>query len=80
MGQEQHVYMEYREGTSDKFYNLHLVQHGDGGWQVECEYGRRGQFTPNRHTMPAITTNFATAERLFLQQLKKKQQKGYQLC
>ena len=80
MGMEQHAYMEYREGTSDKFYNIHLVQHGDAGWQVECEYGRRGVYTPNRYVMPKIPVNFAVAEQLFVEHLKKKQKKGYQLC
>jgi len=69
----------YRDDSSnsDKEYNINLVER-DGGWMVECFYGRRGHCTSQTNKTRAPTT-FEAAEKVYEKQCRERLAKGYQL-
>ena len=66
----------FREGSSDKVYEVDLVGSGTA-WTVNFAYGRRGNSltTGTKTPQPVV---FATAERLFDKIVNEKLAKGYQ--
>lgn len=41
-GEQERVELYFREGTSDKVYNLEISASAAGAWKVVAEYGRNG--------------------------------------
>jgi len=69
--------LQYREGTSDKIYNLAVIA-VDGGHQVRFEYGRRGS-TLTSGFKPASPVAIEVAIKQFDKLCKEKVSKGYKL-
>lgn len=66
----------YKDGGSDKVYNVQIVDKENNLYSVDFQYGRRG----NSLTTGTKTNNpvdFATAEKVFDKLVKEKQAKGY---
>lgn len=65
----------FREGSSDKEYNVFIEECQDG-YMVRVTYGRRGNAstTQNKTQMPV---SYATAEKVFDKCVKEKTSKGY---
>ena len=72
----QTITLNYREGSSDKVYQI-SINETEGGFTVNYAYGRRGSTlksgTKTQHPVPR-----ATAEKLFAKLVKAKEAKGYQ--
>lgn len=65
-------------GTSDKVYQMQLVEK-DGGWQVLAQNGRRGStLTPREKTKPGIP--YEAARAVYDSTLKEKLRDGYTTC
>lgn len=78
MSQEQipestHLY--YTEGSSDKVYQIHLIQVGDG-WKVNGLNGRRGSALKEQNKTPD-PVDYATARKIYDKLVNKKLKKGY---
>ena len=71
---EKSAYLYFREGSSDKVYNVHLRQ-GSDGWSVTFENGRRGK--PLREGEKGKGLDLASAERLWSKTVDAKIRKGY---
>lgn len=75
MEREEHTTLYFREGSSDKVYQAHLVQDG-AGWSVNFEYGRRGgplkAGTKTSRPLPR-----GEAKRVFDGLVREKTAKGY---
>ena len=75
MGEEKHVALYFKEGTSDKEYHVHLVKKGPG-YVVSIEYGRRGSsLTSSQKTPKPVDLDKAGA--IFDAAVHAKQLKGY---
>lgn len=74
-GHAQAISLFCTEGSSDKVYQVSLVQR-DSGWVVEFAYGKRGQTlkTGTKTLSPVI---FTEALKLFNKLVKEKTAKGY---
>ncbi len=70
-----HVTLYYREGSSDKVYQVSLEPSGDQ-FVVNFAFGRRGS-TLQTGTKTSNPVDHETASRLFNQLVKEKQAKGY---
>jgi len=73
--QEEHAHLFYREGSSDKVYQAHLVKEGSG-FVVRFEFGRRGQ-TLQTGAKTASPVPYDKAKAIYDKLVKEKSQKGY---
>jgi bifunctional non-homologous end joining protein LigD len=71
----ENVTLYYREGSSDKVYQVQIEQQGDG-FLVNFAYGRRGS-TLNTGSKTSSPVPYEQAKRIFDKQVKEKQAKGY---
>ncbi len=72
---ESSTYLSFREGASDKVYNVHIKASGDG-FVVNFEYGRRGAAL-NAGTKTAEPVALEKATKIAEKLLKEKRAKGY---
>lgn len=71
----QECYLEYRQGTSDKVYNIRLIQDHTGEYRVKFEYGRRfNSLTGGSKVGPV---SYAVAEAAYDKLYHEKTAKGY---
>ena len=73
-GAREEASLEYRAGSSDKFYELFLFDNDDG-WVVEASYGRRG--SAPQHQVKCEGEDYETAKKLYDKVLNEKLNKGY---
>ena len=73
--QEEHAHLFYREGSSDKVYQAHLIKEGPG-FVVRFEYGRRGQ-TLQTGAKTASPVPYEKAKTIFDKLVREKAAKGY---
>jgi predicted DNA-binding WGR domain protein len=66
----------YREGTSDKVYEVDVCCTGQDRYVVNFRYGRRGA-TLKEGTKTTQAVSLAEAERIFTQLVREKTHKGY---
>lgn len=66
----------YREGTSDKVYEVDVCRTGQDRYVVNFRYGRRGA-TLKEGTKTTQAVSLTEAERIFTQLVREKTQKGY---
>ena len=71
------VILFYREGSSDKVYEVDLCEVGVGRYVVNFRYGRRGAVL-KEGTKTATPVALAAAEREFNDLVESKRKKGYQ--
>lgn len=64
----------FRSGTSDKVYNIQLVN-TSAGWEVHAQYGRRGSSLTS--LVKAVTPNYSVAVREYNALRDSKTSKGY---
>ena len=65
----------YTEGSSDKVYQVQLVE-AEGGWKVNAQNGRRGgTLKPQNKTPDPI--DFASAKKIYDDLVKSKKKSGY---
>lgn len=57
----QECYLEYRQGTSDKVYNIRLIQDDTGEFHVKFEYGRRNNSLTGGSKVGPVSYNVAAA-------------------
>ncbi|QDU95675.1 hypothetical protein [Lignipirellula cremea] len=69
--------LHFREGNSDKVYEVDLCEVGSDQCVVNFRYGRRGSVLRDGSRTPAPIT-FAAAERLYEDLVASKQAEGYQ--
>jgi bifunctional non-homologous end joining protein LigD len=69
------VSLYYREGSSDKIYQIMIEPEGDG-FNVNIAYGRRGS-TLATGTKTSSLVDYATAKSIFDQLVREKKSKGY---
>jgi len=67
--------LAYRQGTSDKVYNVHLDRLADGDFQVTIEWGRRTHSLQRQ--IKGKYPSQGKAEHVFADLVKAKQKKGY---
>jgi predicted DNA-binding WGR domain protein len=70
------VRLEFREGTSDKVYEVDLCEVGPGQYVVNFRYGRRGTALRDGSKTPAPVSQ-AQAQRIFDALIAEKRGKGY---
>lgn len=70
------VSLEYREGSSDKVYEVDLCEVGAGQFVVNFRYGRRGS-TLRDGSKTAVPVGEAAANRIFDDLVASKEKKGY---
>jgi predicted DNA-binding WGR domain protein len=68
--------LSFRQGKSDKVYEVVLCQVGEGQYVVNFRYGRRGSAL-REGTRTVAPVPLARAERVFAQLVASKTQKGY---
>src|SRR5688572_11347231 len=66
----------YREGSSDKVYEVDLCEVGDGSYVVNFRYGRRGA-SLKEGVKTASPVPLAAAEKVFQDLVSSKTKKGY---
>lgn len=64
-------------GTSDKVYNMTLLEVEPNMFQVEVEYGPRRK-TRKIYRKPSFPTTLPWAEEFYTDQLRQKKRRGYQ--
>jgi bifunctional non-homologous end joining protein LigD len=69
------VSLYYREGSSDKIYQVMIEPEGDG-FNVNIAYGRRGS-TLTTGTKTSSLVEYATAKSIFDRLVREKKSKGY---
>jgi bifunctional non-homologous end joining protein LigD len=74
MPQQMSVFLYFREGSSDKVYNVHLTE-GSGGWDVRFQNGRRGK--PLRDGVKVEGAAYADAQKEFDKVVSSKIKGGY---
>ncbi len=74
----QHVRLEYREGSSDKVYEVDLAEVGDDEYVVNFRYGRRGS-SLREGTKTKTPVARERAEELYEDLVDSKLSKGYSL-
>lgn len=72
------IELSYIKGSSNKEYNMKLVEVTDLLYQVEVAYGKIG-YSLNKHFKPEEPSSYAAAERFFVAQAKAKIRKGYEI-
>ncbi len=72
----QRTILEFREGNSDKVYEVDLCDVGMGGYIVNFRYGRRGTVL-KEGTKTSAPVSRADAERAFQALVTEKTKKGY---
>ena len=72
----QAITLSYREGNSDKVYQV-SIDETEGGFKVNYAYGRRGS-TLKTGTKTQQPVSRDKAEKLFAKLVKAKEAKGYQ--
>lgn len=74
---EEHISLYYTAGSSNKAYNVHLVQSEDkSGWLVNFEYGKRGAaLRPGTKTKDPVT--FAAAKETYDKVVNGQLKDGY---
>jgi bifunctional non-homologous end joining protein LigD len=72
------AFLIFKEGNSDKVYQVQLLQEPDG-CVVKFQYGRRGS-TLQSGTKTATPVELSEAQKIFNALLKEKTGKGYQLA
>jgi bifunctional non-homologous end joining protein LigD len=65
----------YRQGASDKMYQISIEPSGDK-FVVNTQYGRRGS-TLRSETKTAVPVNYDAAKAIYVRLIKEKQSKGY---
>src|SRR4051812_3888058 len=70
------VRLEFREGTSDKVYEVDLCEVGPGQFVVNFRYGRRGSALRDGSKTPAPVSQ-AQAQQIFDSLVAEKRGKGY---
>lgn len=70
------VVLSFRQGHSDKVYNIQLCEDGIDQCTVQFQYGRRGS-TLTHGTKTTSPVSMATARRLYEALVKSKMAKGY---
>lgn len=73
--QSEQITLYYREGSSDKVYQVQLKPQ-DGGWVVNFHYGRRGS-TLTSGTKTQNPVEYAKAKKEYDKVVKEKTSKGY---
>ena len=68
--------LSYREGASDKVYQMQLVEVSPGAFQVQVQYGRRGATLASLSKPPQPTTQ-EKAKKVYDTLFKEKYGKGY---
>lgn len=69
--------LEYREGTSDKVYEVRTFIESAAGYSVECTYGRRGAV--NRKANKGVFSTFGEAYKVHELTVGEKLRKGYKI-
>jgi len=72
--ERKEIELEFRDGTSDKFYHLSIFENKDG-WVVETRFGRRG--TAGSYQVKCEGEDRETAQKIYDKTLKEKLKKGY---
>src|SRR3990167_1586992 len=72
---EESISLRYKQGTSDKVYNISLLKK-DSGWVVHFNYGRFGN-TLNTGTKTEKPVDYKTAKKIYDKLVTSKTQKGY---
>lgn len=75
MNQPASINLFYTEGSSDKVYQVQLVE-VDGGWKVNAQNGPRGGTLKPQNKTPE-PVDYATAKKIYDQLVKAKMKKGY---
>jgi hypothetical protein len=72
------AYLEMRDGSADKLYNVHLEADPSsrGQWRVRAEGGRRGASTLRQYTK-AEAISYASAKKAYVGVVAEKTGKGY---
>ena len=73
--QPKQITLYYREGSSDKVYQVQLKPQ-DGAWVVNFQYGRRGN-TLTSGTKTQSPVEYANAKKTYDKLVKEKTSKGY---
>lgn len=68
--------LAFKEGTSDKIYNITLYRADDGQYSVIAEYGRR-EATDLRVSIKYQGTNSYSALSVYTDVVNNKRRKGY---
>jgi bifunctional non-homologous end joining protein LigD len=80
MNQEQDITLYYRQGTSDKVYQIQLKREekdsDNAGWVVNFQYGRRGRSLVGGTKTPRPRRYFS-ARIMYQDLIRSKQRKGY---
>ena len=74
-GEQEDVELYFREGTSDKVYNLSISAEAQGEWKVVAEYGRRGGNL--KEEIKGEGMDYNDAKTLYDKTLNAKVKKGY---
>lgn len=74
--QTQSTFLRFRDGRSDKVYNVHLICEGEAGYVVNFEYGRYGA-TLTAGTKTAAPVPLEKATKIAEKLLNEKRGKGY---
>ena len=73
--QTERITLYYREGSSDKVYQVSIQSRGEG-FVVNFAYGRRGS-TMSTGTKTQAPVDHETAARIFTKLVNEKKAKGY---
>jgi len=74
MSEQRSVHLFFREGSSDKVYNVHLSE-GASGWDVRFQNGRRGKAL--RDGVKLEGADYATALKIYDKVVSEKIKGGY---
>ena len=77
--QERSVRLHFQSGSSDKVYELDLVQNASGNWECKFAYGRRGASLNRGTKTPDGGATYAKAQQAFEKIYAEKTGKGYQV-
>jgi bifunctional non-homologous end joining protein LigD len=75
MATQESIALFYREGSSDKVFNVQLTQQGDG-WIVNSQNGRRGSTLINREVTKGVV-GYEVAKAAYDSKVKSKLKDGY---
>jgi len=76
MNPVKRIGLAYKDGSSDKVYNVWMREVGPNQFMVEFTYGRRGS-TLTAGSKTTSPVSLAAAEKIFDKLIKEKQAKGY---
>ncbi len=70
------IHLAYHDGTSDKVYNVQLVE-SSGGWEVNFQYGRRGKTLIEGTKTNGHSVALHLARQIYNELVDSKKDKGY---